>query len=99
MRWFIALLTIIPVTLPAADAKWVHATSAHFDMYSAGSDGDTKSTLQRLEASRAFFLAALHAHDPGTQPVRVIAFQSEDAFLKHKPDDIHRSKAFGLPAT
>ena len=100
MRWLIALLSLIPICLSGAEAKWIHATSAHFDMYTDNSDGDAKAALVRLETSRAFFLNAIHAHDPGNQSVRIVAFKGDADYSKYKPADVRTAKAFGLaPAT
>ncbi len=84
-----ALLTILPIScLPAADAKWVHATSAHFDLYTSESEGDARAALAHLEATRAYFLAATHTHDPGGRTVRIVAFHAESDYSKYKPTEV-----------
>jgi hypothetical protein len=93
----LTLLTILPLTsLHAADAKWVHATSAHFDLYTSESDSDAKAALQHLEATRAYFLAATHTHDPGGQTVRVVAFHAESDYSKYKPVEVRSGRAYGI---
>ena len=102
MRRFIVCLTILshppcsPHALFAADPKWIHATSEHFDMYTAESEGDAKAALQHLEAVRAYFLAATHSKDPGGQPVRIVAFHSAENYRNtgrrrlDRPGRMHR---------
>jgi hypothetical protein len=95
----LTLLTILPLSrMSAADAKWIRATSAHFDMYTSESDGDAKAALAHLEAARAFFLAATHCHDPGGQPVRIVAFHADSDYSKYKPLEVRSAKAYGLSA-
>jgi hypothetical protein len=72
----------------AADQKWIHATSANFDMYAAESDSDARAALMHLEAVRAYFLAATHSKDPGSQPVRIVAFRSESDFSRYRPAEV-----------
>jgi hypothetical protein len=97
----LCLLAILSLSLPssrvfAAD-KWVHATSAHFDMYTDESENEARATLQHLEAVRAFFVNATHSQDPNGQPVRVVAFHSESDFYKYKPAEYSLVTAYSLP--
>ncbi len=96
------LLAILTLSLPSAQAadKWVHATSAHFDMYAAESETDVRAALQHLEAVRAFFTNATHSQDPNGQPVRIVAFHSEGDFNKYKPAEYVTGRtAYSLPGT
>jgi hypothetical protein len=109
MRHSILSLTFLlssvlqPAPSFAADAKWVHATSEHFDMYTAESEGDAKAALQHLEAVRAYFLAATHSKDPGSQPVRIVAFHSAGDYSKYRPQEVGSARAYAqqgaVPAT
>ncbi len=94
-------LVVLSVFLPAsrsfaADAKWIHMTSPHFELYTSESEGDAKSALSHLEATRAFFLAATHSHDPGGQSVRIVAFHTEGDYAKYKPAEVRSAKAYGV---
>ena len=95
-----ALLALVSLALPATHAlaadKWLHATSAHFDMYAAESDSDVKAALAHLEAVRAFFTNATHSGDPGGQPVRIVAFHSEGDFNRYKPAEYVASSAYSV---
>jgi hypothetical protein len=109
MRRFVFCLTILfssvlqPARGFAADAKWIHATSEHFDLYTAESEGDAKAALQHLEAVRAYFLAATHSKDPGGQAVRIIAFHAASDYAKYRPEEVGSAKAYAqagaVPAT
>jgi hypothetical protein len=94
----LSLLTLAPLSGLAADAKWLHVTSAHFDMYTSESEADAKAALTLLEATRAYFLAATRFHDPGGQTVRVVAFHAVSDFEKYRPVDVGSARAYGLPA-
>ena len=89
-------LSLASAHLFAAE-KWVHATSAHFDMYADESDSDIRAALQHLEAVRAFFVSATHSQDPNGQPVRLVAFHSEGDFNKFKPTEYVMTSAYPLP--
>jgi phosphoglycerate dehydrogenase-like enzyme len=95
------LLAILSLSLPAARVfaadKWVHATSAHFDMYAAESDAEVRAALQHLEAVRTFFATATHSQDPNGQPVRIVVFHSEGDFNRFKPAEYVMSSAYPLP--
>src|SRR5580698_9890302 len=97
-RLLCCLLFVLPAlsAIPAfgADTKWIHATSAHFDMYSAGSESDVRTALQYLEAVRGFFLEKIHSQDPGGQPVRIVIFQSSGDYTKYRPAEYAGSDAF-----
>jgi hypothetical protein len=95
----LSLFITLPVArLAAADAKWLHVTSAHFDMYTSESEGDAKSALQHLEATRGYLIAATHFHDPGGQPVRIVAFKSEGDYGKYRPQEASGAKVYSLAA-
>lgn len=102
------LILLLSCALPsartfAADTKWLHATSAHFDMYAAEGEGDPKAALLHLESVRAYFLAATHSNDPGGQAVRVVVFHSEGDFTKYRPTEAGAARVFtqwgAAPAT
>ena len=95
----LCLLAVLSLSLPSARAadKWVHATSAHFDMYTDESESDVRAALQHLEAVRAFFVNATHSHDPDGKPVRIVAFHSEGDFFKYKPAEYVLVNAYSLP--
>jgi hypothetical protein len=97
MHRFIFSLLLASSTLVAADAKWVHATSAHFDLYTQDGDGAAKTALQHLEAVRAYFLASTHSKDPGGQSVRIIAFRSAGDYAKSRPQEFGAAKAWSQP--
>lgn len=102
MRRLILSLLIASSALCGADAKWIHATSAHFDLYTDESEGAAKSALQHFEAVRVYFLASTHSKDPGGQSVRIIAFHSMGDYSKVRPAEFGDAKAFshtGQPAT
>lgn len=93
----LAIACIAPLT--AADPKWLHITSPHFDLYTSESESDSKAALQHLEATRAYFLGATHFHDPfATQQVRVVAFHSDGDYAKYRPADVGSAKAYSLAA-
>ena len=97
-----ALLCAPAGRLGAADAKWVHASSAHFEMYAAQSESDVRAALRHLEIVRAFFLRSTHSQDPGGQPVRVVVFQSEGDSAKYRPLEygiVGTYSLAGTPAT
>ena len=97
----LCLLAILSLSLPSARVfaadKWVHATSAHFDMYADESDADVRAALDHLEAVRAFFTNATHSQEPNGQPVRIVAFNSEGDFNKYKPAEYVMAAAYTLP--
>ncbi|HEY4089763.1 MAG TPA: hypothetical protein VGM43_27755 [Bryobacteraceae bacterium] len=101
--FLIASLLLIPAgRLSAADAKWVHASSAHFEMYAAQSESEIRAALQHLEIVRAFFINSTHSQDPGGQPVRVVVFQSEGDAAKFRPSEYGSVTTYsisGTPAT
>jgi len=109
MRRFTYCLTLLlpfllqPAPSFAAETKWIHATSEHFDMYTAESEGDAKAALQHLEAVRAYFLASTHSKDPGGQPVRIVAFHTEGDYSKYRPSEVGSARAYAVvgavPAT
>jgi len=101
LRFFlIAPLLWIPAgRLAAADAKWVHASSAHFEVYAAQSESEVRAALQHLEVVRAFFLNSTHSQDPGGQPVRVVVFQSEGDSAKYRPSEYGAVSAYSIPGT
>ncbi len=82
----------------AAD-KWVHANSAHFDMYAAQSESDIRAALLHLEVVRAYFIGATHSQDPGGQPVRIVVFASASDFGKYRPSEYGDSPSFSIPGT
>jgi len=100
-RFFlIASLLWLPMGhLAAADAKWVHASSAHFEMYAAQSESDIRAALQHLETVRAFFLNSTHSQDPGGQPVRIVVFQSEGDAAKYRPSEYGSVSTYSIPGT
>jgi hypothetical protein len=83
--------------LGASDAKWVHARSAHFEMYAAQSESDIRAALKHLEVVRAFFLNSTHTQDPGGQPARVVVFQSEGDAAKYRPSEYGPVNVYSLP--
>jgi len=97
----LCLLALLSLPLPSARVfaagKWVHATSAHFDMYTDESETEVRAALQHLEATRAFFVNATHTQDPNGQPVRIVAFHSEGDFYKYKPAEYVMVRAYSLP--
>ena len=103
MRRLPCLLFVLSVACAfGADTKWIHATSAHFDMYSAGNETDARAALQHLEAVRGYFAERTHSPDPSGQPVRIIVFQSSGDFGRYRPAEYAGSDAFseaGSPAT
>jgi hypothetical protein len=109
MRRFICCLPLFwsfilhPANSCAADAKWLHATSEHFDVFAAESEGDIRSALQHLEAVRAYFLASTHSKDPEGQPVRIVAFHTMGDYLKYTPQEVGSARAHAqtgaVPAT
>ncbi len=109
MRRLICCLTLLvpcvlqPARSSAADAKWIHATTEHFDLYTSESEGDAKAALQHLEAVRAYFLASTHSKDPGGQAVRIVAFHTPADYSKYRPEEVGSAKAYAqvgaVPAT
>ncbi|HVY93644.1 MAG TPA: hypothetical protein VHA14_12870 [Bryobacteraceae bacterium] len=97
MRRLILCLLFTSSALFAAEPKWIHATSAHFDLYTNESEGAAKSALQHFEAVRAYFLGATHSKDPGGQSVRIIAFHSNGDYAKVRPPEFGEAKAFARP--
>jgi hypothetical protein len=97
----VLLLALLSLWLPSARVlaadKWVHATSAHFNMYADESEGEVRAALQHLETVRAFFLNATHSGDPNGQPVRIVAFHSEGDFNRYKPAEYVLASAYALP--
>ena len=97
----LCLLAILSLSLPSARIfaadKWVHATSAHFNMYADESESDVRAALQHLEEVRAFFVGATHSQDPNGQPVRIVAFHSEGDFNRYKPAEYVMASAYALP--
>ena len=90
-------MMVFPLSrLSAAEAKWFHATSAHFDLYTSESESDAKAALAHLEATRAYFLTATRAHDPGSQPVKIVVFHAESDFSKYKPVEVGSARVYGL---
>ena len=75
----------------------MHATSAHFDLYTDESENEVRPALQHLETVRAFFVNATHTQDPNGQPVRIVAFHSEGDFFKYKPAEYVLVRAYSLP--
>jgi hypothetical protein len=99
---FLLLVLLVSTPLVAADAKLVHASSPHFEMYAAQSGSDIRAALQYLEEVRAFFVNATHSQDPNGQPVRVVVFESEGDFAKYRPSEYGVVPAYsmaGPPAT
>lgn len=93
----VTLLTLLPCErLAAADAKWLHLGSAHFDLYTSESESDAKAALVHLETTRAYFLATTRFHDPAGKTVRIVAFRADADYSKYKPDEIRTSRAYGL---
>lgn len=97
MRRLILCLLLTSSALFAAEPKWVHATSAHFDLYTNESEGAAKSALQHFEAVRAYFLGATHSKDPGGQSVRIIAFHSAGDYAKVRSPEFGEATAFSHP--
>jgi len=97
----LCLPAILLLSLPAAHVfaadKWVHATSAHFDMYTDESEAEVRAALSHLETVRAFFANATSSKDPDGKPVRIIAFHSEGDFYKYKPSEYSLVAAYSLP--
>src|SRR5580692_1787995 len=101
MRSSLCLLAVLSLSLPSARVlaadKWVHATSAHFDMYTDESESEVRAALQHLEMVRAFFVNATSSKDPNGQPVRIVAFHSDGDFYKYKPAEYVLVGAYSLP--
>src|SRR6185437_2201319 len=96
----IASLLWIPAgRLSAGDAKWVHASSPHFEMYAAQSESEIRAALQHLEIVRAFFLNSTHSQDPGGQPVRIVVFQSEGDAAKYRPSEYGSVGTYSIAGT
>ena len=97
----LCLLAVLSLSLPSARVfaadKWLHATSAHFDVYTDESETEVRAALQHLEAARAFFVNATHTQDPNGQPVRIVAFHSEGDFNRYKPAEYVLANAYPLP--
>ncbi|HVY95090.1 MAG TPA: hypothetical protein VHA14_20150 [Bryobacteraceae bacterium] len=99
---FLSLVLFVSAPLSAADAKWLHASSAHFELYAAQSGSDIRAALQYLEDVRAFFLNATHSQDPGGQPARIVVFETEGDFTKYRPPEYGAVSVYsmaGAPAT
>ncbi len=83
---FLQPLAVVVILLGApalrlnAGQGWIHATSAHFEMYTASSETNAAAALGELERARAFFLASGMLKDEPKDPVRVIAFASESEY-------------------
>ena len=65
--------------------KWIHAQTAHFELYSCASEHDSRHLLNDLEQFRAAFRTMLSLPMTGDKPVTVILFDSRDQFEPYEP--------------
>lgn len=95
----LCLLAILFLPSPRVFAaeKWVHATSAHFDLYTDESEAEVRAGLSYLETARAFFVSSTSSKDPDGKPVRIIAFHSDADFYKYEPSGYSLVTAYSLP--
>jgi hypothetical protein len=89
MRYYamtLALASLIPLASShAADAKLVKAVSDHFELYTTDNDAAAKAALTHFETVRGYLLKSLHAADPFTVPVRIVAFKSSGEYATYVP--------------
>lgn len=68
------------VFTPLVEAKWYYVRSPHFELYTDGERGKAKDILNYLEQVRDVFSKLNDAEFEPDRPVRLVAFNSEDAF-------------------
>lgn len=68
---------------PGLDAKWRHARSPHFEIYSRSSESFARNRLINLETMRAAFFSFLELPDPGPSEITVYAFRSGSQFRSY----------------
>lgn len=80
------LLTFFAIHSYAADLRWLRVSTPHFEMYTTGSEEQALAELQMFEQVRYFFLRADGANSVGSEPVRIVAFRSEQEFRPYSPN-------------
>jgi len=85
-RSAIALLLLLPCTLPAADRGWVQIRTPHFFLITDASEKKGQEAGLRVEQMRSAFGALLQRNKINFPvPTEIIAFGSRAEFEKYAP--------------
>lgn len=80
------LLTSLAVHSYALDPHWLRVSTPHFAMYTTDSETQAVGELRMFEQVRYFFLKEDGANSVGSNPVRIVAFRSEQEFQPYSPN-------------
>ena len=93
----LALLTVLGVSLFAAETRWLRLKSPSFEMYSSASDRNARETLKYFEQVHAFFAQAMGALPGTVLPVRIIGFSSKKEYDPYSPNNAAIAYYQGTP--
>lgn len=86
---WVCLVNAVPCSaqrdFPGVDHQWRHYQSPHFEIYSHGSERETRNLLRRLEVVRAVFLATFPLREREPSEATVYYFSNGRDFSAYLP--------------
>jgi Flp pilus assembly protein TadD len=83
MRCFIAA-SLLALNLCAAEPRWIRLQTDSFEIYSTGSETNSRETLRQFEEVRAFFPRGGVQESQKSARIRIIAFNSQKEFEPYR---------------
>ncbi len=89
-KFWMAVILLSVITLPAAEPKWVKLRSPNFELLSNAGAGSGREVLRRMEQIRHVFETRTRRQNLTPLPVRIFVFRSEIDF---RPYQVNESAA------
>lgn len=76
MRRFAFLIFGVLISVSAAQERWSHLLTPHFEMYTTDGEKRAREVIRYFEQVRSFFVQASPVHGVTEFPVRVVGFKN-----------------------
>jgi tetratricopeptide (TPR) repeat protein len=81
---FVSLALFLSVSPAYSEERWIHLSTAHFDMYTTNNEKQAIAALQKFEQVRYFFMQSSYSKTVPEDQVRIIAFRSEKEYKPYR---------------
>ncbi|MBX9601646.1 MAG: hypothetical protein K2X35_11590 [Bryobacteraceae bacterium] len=86
-RFRIPVLLLVSAAVVSGEDKWLVARTDNFELFTTEGNRQAKEAIQHFERVRAFFAASVTGKRDNSQPIRIVAFNSEKDFRPFRPGE------------
>lgn len=97
LRYRIPVLLLVSAAILPGEDKWLVARTDNFELYTTEGSRQAKEAIQHFERVRAFFASSVTSKRDNSQPIRIIAFNSEKDFRPYRPGETAFAYYLGGP--